>query len=555
MADLENLMEYSEIISKMFADEDEGHQFYNAYALGKGFSVRKSYVEWNRDHTEITLRRYVCSHQGYHEEKYVKKEIKKRRPWDITRVGCRTKLVIALDRNSGQWYVKNFIDEHNHPLAPADLGYLLRSHRSISDAQKAEIVELGVAGIRKHHIFEIMEMQYGRYDKIGYTSRDLYNFCHLYKQEIIAAGDAQTIISHLMERQNRDSDFFFKYMTNGEGHLEGLFWCDTQCLLDYEAFGDVVFDSTYKTNWYNLPLVPFVGVNHHYRTVIFGCGIISHENIESYVWLLKIFTETNVQKHPISVITDGDLAMQRAISVVWPNSPHRFCGWHIEQNLVRNIHDDTVKAEFRIFMYDLCSIEEIERKWQAFFEKYDITEDSWLYQMYEVRATWCAVYHAGNCYLGLRSNQRSESMNSRLQMKLDGKITLLEMVQHYESCLTKVRRIEVDDDANALQSEPFTDPDASILEVNAKKRFTPNVFKTKVQFNMEAAKKCSLVEILDGDDTTEYIVGRSDRDMMYYVKCELTEEANLKEISCSCQLGISVGSILFVHLVSDSNGD
>ena len=67
-----------------------------------------------------------------------------------------------------------------------------------------------------------------------------------------------------------------------------------------------------------------------------------------------------------------------------------------------------------------------------------------------MRATWCAAYHTGNRYLGLRSNQRSESMNSRLQMKLDGKMTLLEMVQHYESCLTKVCRIEADDDANAL---------------------------------------------------------------------------------------------------------
>ena len=128
MADLENLMEYSGIVSKMFADEDEGYQFYNAYVLGKAFSVRKSYVEWNSDHTELTLRRYVCSRQGYREEKYVKKEIKKQRPRDITRVGCPAKLVIALDRNSGQWYVKNFIDEHNHPLAPADLGCLLRSH-------------------------------------------------------------------------------------------------------------------------------------------------------------------------------------------------------------------------------------------------------------------------------------------------------------------------------------------------------------------------------------------------------------------------------------------
>ena len=71
-------------------------------------------------------------------------------------------------------------------------------------------------------------------------------------------------------------------------------------------------------------------------------------------------------------------------------------------------------------------------------------------------------------------------MNSKLQMKLDGKITLLGMVQHYETCLTKMRRNEADDDAKALQSAPFTKFDALVLEINAKERFTPNVFKTKV---------------------------------------------------------------------------
>ena len=117
-----------------------------------------------------------------------------------------------------------------------------------------------------------------------------------------------------------------------------------------------------------------------------------------------------------------------------------------------------------------------------------VKEGSWLYQMYEVRQTWCATYHVGHCLLGLRSNQRSESMNSRLQMKLDGKMTLLEMVQHYETCLTKVRRNKADDDAKALQSAPFTEPDVSVLKINAKERFTPNVFKAKVQFSVEAAK-------------------------------------------------------------------
>jgi len=52
--------------------------------------------------------------------------------------------------------------------------------------------------------------------------------------------------------------------------------------------------------------------------------------------------------------------MQRAIGLVWPNSSHRLCIWHIEQNIVRNLHDDDVKADFRYFLYDCCSIEEIE---------------------------------------------------------------------------------------------------------------------------------------------------------------------------------------------------
>ncbi|MBE1615985.1 hypothetical protein IDF54_14100, partial [Flavobacterium sp. SaA2.13] len=91
---------------------------------------------------------------------------------------------------------------------------------------------------------------------------------------------------------------------DGKGHLVAMFWCDTQCLLDYAAFGDVVvFDSTYKTNRYNVPLVPFAGVNHHRSTVIFGCSIISHEDTASYEWVLRTFVQANIQRHPISVIT------------------------------------------------------------------------------------------------------------------------------------------------------------------------------------------------------------------------------------------------------------
>ena len=79
----------------------------------------------------------------------------------------------------------------------------------------------------------------------------------------------------------------------------------------------------------------------------------------------------------------------------------------------------------------------------------------------------------------------------------------------------------------------------------------------KVKFSVEGAKKCSLIEILDGDDITEYIVGRRDREIMYYVKCKLTEEANLKRISCSCRklqsLGTPCSHIFFVLGLRDES--
>lgn len=84
-------------------------------------------------------------------------------------------------------------------------------------------------------------------------------------------------------RQENDSEFFFQYTTDDLGHLRNLFSSDAQSHIDYDVFGDVVaFDSTYRVKRYNMPFVPFVGVNHHWSTVVFGCGVVSDESIGSY---------------------------------------------------------------------------------------------------------------------------------------------------------------------------------------------------------------------------------------------------------------------------------
>ncbi|KAM3228370.1 hypothetical protein ACQJBY_059804 [Aegilops geniculata] len=122
MADVsaECMAEYDDIVSRMFDSEEEGFKFYNKYALEKGFSVRKGYVEWDEANEKIILRKLVCSREGCREEKHMKRkrEERKRKPRNITRVGCKAKFVIARVAKTGRWFVKDFIDEHNHPLAP-----------------------------------------------------------------------------------------------------------------------------------------------------------------------------------------------------------------------------------------------------------------------------------------------------------------------------------------------------------------------------------------------------------------------------------------------------
>ena len=77
--------EYNAIVRKVFDDEEEGYEFYNNYAKGKGFNVRKDYCEWDIGHNQRTVWRFVGSCEGFREEKELKRENKKRKPRNITR--------------------------------------------------------------------------------------------------------------------------------------------------------------------------------------------------------------------------------------------------------------------------------------------------------------------------------------------------------------------------------------------------------------------------------------------------------------------------------------
>jgi hypothetical protein len=64
----------------------------------------------------------------------------------------------------------------------------------------------------------------------------------------------------------------------------------------------------------------FVGVDHHWQNVVFGCTFLVDESVASYVWLFKSFLESMGGKSPKSIFTDQDEDIMQAIEQVFPNT-------------------------------------------------------------------------------------------------------------------------------------------------------------------------------------------------------------------------------------------
>ena len=67
----------------------------------------------------------------------------------------------------------HFVDNHNHLFVPTDLTPYLSAHRRMTDAQKADVIEYAVGGLRTHQIMNVMEKNAGGPDKLGFIDRDL----------------------------------------------------------------------------------------------------------------------------------------------------------------------------------------------------------------------------------------------------------------------------------------------------------------------------------------------------------------------------------------------
>ncbi|KAL4299946.1 hypothetical protein AHAS_Ahas17G0151700 [Arachis hypogaea] len=211
----------------VFDTESQVCEFYAKYVKCHVFVSQKDLKTIDAN-GNINTRQLICNKAGERHWKHLNRDNQQKEHRAITRVNCKARIRFIRHYRTGKWKVSVFEGEHNHPPCPLKYRHLIAANCGLNDADKTQADNLQALPHRK------------------FTLKD--------------------------------------------GKLDNLVWADGASVVDYECFGDVLaFDTTYKKNVYNKPLVIFSGTNHHDQTTIFGCALLSDERSDTFKWALKEF--------------------------------------------------------------------------------------------------------------------------------------------------------------------------------------------------------------------------------------------------------------------------
>uniref|UniRef100_A0A7N0VE28 SWIM-type domain-containing protein n=1 Tax=Kalanchoe fedtschenkoi TaxID=63787 RepID=A0A7N0VE28_KALFE len=515
------------LLGKYFDTMEEAYDAYNHYAARRGFGIRKHFSARSRRNGEVIRKEYVCNKEGF--KNVVPQTIDHKKRRRDARTGCQAKIEIG--QKSGKWVVDKFSDEHNHPLTSPNKVLKHRSHckyhKSIEG--KKLIYDLHAAGLTPSQIMKAVNTLTGTLHE-DITAKKCSEVLRTHKRNHVGK-ECLGIIKHFQEKSGRGDDFYFNVQIDNDGCLRNVFWADERSRTSYLKFGDVmVFDVTYRTNKFKMPFSPFVGVNHHRQSVLFGGALLDDETEETFVWLFEQFLKCMNFKPPQAIITDQDKAIRNAVKRVFPDARHRFCAWHIKKHVLEHIQPFRTRykdfADTFYIWIKSKSPKEFEEGWKILNEKYKIGEKGWLPTMYKDRRYWVKCYLKNTFFAGMTTSGRSESIHSFFDGYVNATTPLNEFVVQYDKAVAARRKSEEDEDFSTLNSQPALITEHGI-EKDAGRYYTRSIFQL-FQREWHASLSLEHTKRQISDMLVSYFVG-SDREQQ---TVEYDSEQQI--VRCSC---------------------
>ncbi|KAI8562666.1 hypothetical protein RHMOL_Rhmol03G0052300 [Rhododendron molle] len=225
---------------------------------------------------------------------------------------------------------------------------------------------------------------------LSWLAKDARNYGDKVRRLELKEGDAKAMHKYFIKMKADNEAFFYAMDLDEENRLKNVFWADARSREAFKEFGDVVtFDTTYLVNKWNMPFAPFVGVNHHGQSALFGCGLILQEDTDSFV-----------------------------------------CA-----------------------VYDSLTKEECEKNWANLINTYHLEANEWLSGLYEERHRWAPAFVKDVFWAGMSTTQRSESMNAYFDGYVHSNTTLKEFVEQYDNALRNKVQKEEEEDARCFNKQ------------------------------------------------------------------------------------------------------
>ncbi|XP_058105485.1 protein FAR1-RELATED SEQUENCE 9-like [Magnolia sinica] len=538
-----------------FASEEDAKTFYKEYAKREGFVVRTSSFYCSKLSGEKISRELVCSKQGHRKSSETRiggdaPSGKRKRKRMTKRTGCKAMVTLRKQEKTGKWLVVRFHKEHNHPLGPnepkkarpdkivPDPAKKAKSNRAKRARKAASAPKEAPGGPSNAGSGDIIAMNY-------VTKTRRWNF----------GRDAQSALEYFKQRQDEDPDFFYATEVDDKKCLTKVFWVDGRSRMAYEYFGDVVtFDTRYRTNRFQVPFAPFMGVNHHMQPVTFGCALLVDESTSTLVWLFKTWLTAMNGRQPISIITDRDKTIRAAVVQVFPEVDHRFCLRHINRKRNAKLPHAVTSHPYFDEEFQRCihagTIEEFESSWDALVEKYMLRENEWIKSLYEDRQQWVPVYLQDKFFPDVSTAQQSESATAFFDRHMNANTTLKDFITRHEEELNDSYEREAHEDYLPVDTSP-TFRTRSTMEKQAANIYTRKVFEV---FQEELLEECnySVNKFYDGGATNTFRVARFHQELRAF---SVTFNVSEMRANCSCKkfetLGILCRHVLAVFRVAN----
>ncbi|KAL6585154.1 Protein FAR1-RELATED SEQUENCE 4 [Orobanche minor] len=508
-----------------FDTHEAAYEYYKEYAKSVGFGTAKLSSRRSRASKEFIDAKFSCIRYG---NKQQSDEAINPRP--SPKIGCKASMHVKR-RPHGKWYVHSFMKEHNHELLPAQ-AHFFRSHRNPDSVHND-------ARVNKKKSAGPALKNYGAYQFSGSCLESIIRNQHDRGRYLsLEEGGAQFVLEFCSQMHEENPKFSYALDFNEEHRLRNVFWVDAKGVEDFTYFGDVVsFDMTYFSKKYRIPLVLFIGVNHHVQPTLLGCGLIADETLYTFAWLMQSWCFAMGGRNPKVLLTDQNEAIKAAIQFVFPETRHFYHLWYFLENVPRKLHyisvwHDAFMEKLNKCIYNSWNEEQFEKRWWKLIERFNLQEDEWVQALYEDRKLWVPMFMKDVSCAGLSTASRSESLNSFFDRYISRETSLKDLIGNYKSVLEDRYEEEAKANFDAWHETPeLTSP--SPFEKQMLLVYTHEIFK-KFQTEVLGAAACHLKKEKEDGSSVLYAVKDFENNQDFMVEMEWDELKS--DIYCSCRL-------------------